>query len=94
MRQASLAVSTTNLQESASEPAGLPAAVTIEDWDTLFQAVTTRLTMSIGPLQVVPYRPEDCSQIETVVLQCVEALEQLHAMLKNERERRDNAAAR
>ena len=31
--------------------------------------------------------PENISQVGTVVLQCVEALEQLHAMLKNERER-------
>ena len=87
MRQASLAVSTTDLQEGASERAGLPAAVALEDWDTLFLAVTTRLTMTIGPLQVVPHRPENISQVVTVVLQCVEALEQLHAMLKNERER-------
>ena len=64
--------------------------MTIEDWDTLFLAVTTRLTMAIGPLQAVAHRPEDSSEIVTVVSQCVEALDQLHAMLKDERERRDN----
>ena len=93
MRRASLAVSIADLQESAPERAGLSAAVAIEDWDCLFQAVTARLTMTIGPLQIVPQRPEDSRQVVTVVLQCVEALGQLHAMLRNERERRDSIAA-
>ena len=59
----------------------LPTIV-IEDWDKLFHAVQIRLCSSIAPTD-----PLD-DKTRLTVLECVEALEQLHAALTLERQQR------
>ena len=68
-------------------PAGQPAVVAIEDWDDLFLAVRTRLELTVGTLAATLPEGEGAVWIRTGVLECVEALGQLHDMLRHERER-------
>lgn len=61
-----------------------------EDWDMLFRAVTYRLThcaTSVATSVYLPPAPQSASSIQAVVLECVEALEQLHAALRQQRSR-------
>lgn len=73
--------------------AGLPGSgpdVAIGDWNLLFEAVRARLVRTVGdhpgePL-AVPQLP--ASLVQAVVLDCVRALDQLHAALQRERSQR------
>lgn len=79
----------------------LPAAgdgqrqtIAAADWDALFDAVSARLRDTVGEdLQNPPYVPVfsaalSASLIQAVVLDCVGALDQLHAALRHERSQR------
>lgn len=65
-----------------------------QDWDTLFDAVTTRLRRSVGEdlhnPPDVPYHSTAlrASLIQAVVLDCARAMDKLHAALKHERSQR------
>ena len=59
----------------APPPAG-PSATTADDWDALFRAVRTRLQQSADA---------PAGQAQVIVEECVQALDQLHAMLAVER---------
>jgi hypothetical protein len=64
------------------------------DWDALFEAVAARLRHAVGedlhkPPEVPVYSAAlTASLIQAVVLDCVGALDQLHAALKQDRSQR------
>ncbi len=64
--------------------------ITIDDWDELFGAVKARLRLTVGELPGAFAIPEHdaTARVRIRVLECVEALEQLHVMLRIERSRR------
>lgn len=69
--------------------------IAVEDWDMLFRAVTDRLTQcatSVATSACLPPAPQSASSIQAVVLECVEALEQLHAALGQQQSRCSQAA--
>lgn len=62
------------------------------DWDAMFRAVESRLRQTVGERPAVIAEPQPQPQdaagrVQAVVLECVEALEQLHAALMLERDR-------
>ncbi len=65
----------------------------VEDWDALFRAVEVRLRSTVGePLAVAAPQTQVYGAavgVQTIVLECVAALEQLHTALKHERARRE-----
>lgn len=69
-------------------------AIDPQDWDTLFDAVTTRLRRSVGEdlhnPPDVPFHSAalSASLIQAVVLDCASAMDKLHAALKQERSQR------
>lgn len=66
------------------------AEIALEDWDMMFRAVTYRLTQcatSVATSACLPPAPQSASAVQAVVLECVEALEQLHAALRQQRPR-------
>jgi diguanylate cyclase len=54
------------------------------DWDLMFQAVATRLRLTLGAATAA----HSAGRISTIALECVQALEQLHAELTQERSQR------
>jgi hypothetical protein len=70
--------------------AHLNGATDIGDWNLLFEAVRARLVRTVGdhPAEApaVPQLP--ASLVQAVVLDCVRALDQLHAALEEERSQR------
>ena len=57
--------------------------ISIEDWDKLFQSVESRLCASIEALDPAH------AKVRMTVLECVEALDQLHvALMTRERQQR------
>jgi hypothetical protein len=73
----------------AAVPASVLAGVAMQDWDTLFTAVKTRLTMIAQPTDAPgqPQLPIDAAQVERLratILECVAALDQLHNMARDE----------
>lgn len=61
-----------------------------DDWDAMFRAVESRLRQTVGErLAVLPEsQPQDAAgRVQVIVLECVEALEQLHTALMLERDR-------
>ncbi len=54
--------------------------VAIEDWDDLFRAVTTRLTLTFDN----PQASTVSARLRAVALECVEALEQLRTTMTHE----------
>lgn len=66
----------------------------VADWDALYSAVETRLRHIVGEeLGVQPEVPQhaaslSASLVQAVVLDCVSALDQLHAALQQERRQR------
>lgn len=71
-----------------------PLEIAIEDWNALFRAVEARLLLSVGgKLASVPksQASEAAELVQSVVLECVTALHQLHIALAQEREQRDSS---
>lgn len=67
-----------------------PPTIEIEDWDELFRAVESRLTLTVGPRLTgtpEPQADDRAGRIQVIVLECVTALEQLHTALTHERAR-------
>jgi hypothetical protein len=63
------------------------ADIAIEDWDVLFSAVTVRLGLIVAERLVTTAdpRPEvEVNRVRVNVLECVAALDQLHATLTEE----------
>lgn len=60
--------------------------IVIEDWDDLFDAVTARLRSVIAERHATSAESPspEADRIRVNVLECVEALDQLHAALKEE----------
>lgn len=61
-----------------------------DDWDAMFRAVESRLRQTVGErLAVMPeLQPHHAAgRVQAIVLECVEALEQLHTALMLERDR-------
>lgn len=61
-----------------------------DDWDAMFRAVESRLRQTVGERLAVlaESQPQDAAgRVQAVVLECVEALEQLHTALMLERDR-------
>ncbi|MEP7302129.1 MAG: hypothetical protein ABI699_11415 [Caldimonas sp.] len=73
-------------RQHVCEPAGLAASVPGADWDELFLAVTTRLVATVTRPGVAA---DTGAEMKVAVLECAEALGQLHAMLGHERHRHD-----
>ena len=71
-----------------------PSSIPIEDWDALFFAVQTQLRHAVGEqLGVRPRTPTHSIEmaatlVQAIVLDCVGAMDQLHAALKQERSQR------
>ncbi len=69
-------------------------SITVADWDVMFDAVRSRLIQSVGErLGELPDVPQhsaelSASLVQAVVLDCVSALDQLHAALRQERSQR------
>ena len=73
------------LASAAASP--LRSSVATGDWDDMFSAVTARLGLIVTapPASTSASPPADeAIRIRLAVLECVAALEQLHATLKNE----------
>lgn len=65
-----------------------PADMDIKDWDTLFRAVLERLRQAVGEVPVVVCElnvPDPAGLMKCTVMECVEAFEQLHTVLKQAR---------
>ena len=77
----------------AAPPAPRPG-IAVADWDVMFDAVCARLIHAVGErLGDRPDVPQhsaefSASLVQAVVLDCVSALEQLHATLQQERSQR------
>ncbi|WP_457278643.1 hypothetical protein [Polaromonas sp. P5_D5] len=68
-----------------------PLDIAIADWDALFHAVKARLMLSVGEkLAAAPNSQagEAAELVQSIVLECVGALHQLHLALTQEREQR------
>ena len=68
-------------------------SVAIEDWDVLFSAVKARLTLIGQPQNAACAEPPTANALELVrasVLECVQALDQLHATARQELARCDD----
>lgn len=85
------------MTSSATDPGAHSASdlsTAIADWDVMFSAVQNRLQRSVGERlgqapDVPPHSAElSASLVQAVVLDCVSALDQLHASLQQERSRR------
>lgn len=69
-------------------------SIAVADWDVMFAAVRARLLHSVGErLGELPDVPQhsaelSASLVQAVVLDCVGALDQLHAALRQERSQR------
>ena len=69
-----------------------PLEIAIKDWDVLFRAVEARLLLSVSHrLASVPksQATEAAELVQSIVLECVAALHQLHIALTQERDQRD-----
>jgi len=81
-----------------SGPAPPRLSISVEDWDLLLLAVESRLRKAVGErLGALPETPQhsaalSASLVQAIVLDCVAALEQLHAALQTERGQRTDAS--
>lgn len=73
-----------------------PLDITVADWDVLFRAVKIRLMLSVGEKLAASAPPSQAGEaaelVQSIVLECVSALNQLHEALTQERGRRDPSA--
>ena len=77
-------------------PSHDPAVLPDSDWDALFNAVQARLRQAVVERLAATTAVEmhDATQrVQTIVLECATALDQLHVMLAHERARRERADA-
>ena len=75
---------------NAAANAGAPLNLSVQDWDDLFRAIQERLRHIVGDrnTDMAPLEMHDMGvSIQDGVLECVAALDQLHAALGLERER-------
>lgn len=74
-----------------------PLDIAVADWDALFRAVKIRLMLSVGEKLVATTPPSQAAEaaelVQSIVLECVGALQQLHQALTHERSQRDHPAA-
>ncbi|MBC7956463.1 MAG: GGDEF domain-containing protein [Cytophagales bacterium] len=73
------------------DPAGLPEAVSIEDWVDLLGAIEARLSQSVAEQVVGSHAlelPAGAGRVQASVMECVSALNQLHGTLQTEVARR------
>jgi hypothetical protein len=73
-----------------------PLDIAITDWDLLFRAVMVRLMLGVGEKLAAAPRSqagEAAEMVQSIVLECVDALHQLHLALMRERAERDHPAA-
>lgn len=79
---------------AARPPTRLASGIAIEDCDTLFNAVKTRLHLTVGEWLVTTtpelQRHGTSSRVQTSILECTAALDQLHMTLMNELGRRQH----
>jgi len=66
---------------ASASPAAAAAAAVHQDWDALFNAVTARLRDIAGTVATLPDLADMPQQARSRVLECVDALEQLHVSL-------------
>lgn len=69
-----------------------PLDIAIADWDVLFHAVRARLLLSVDEKLAAAPKPqagEAAERVQSIVLECVGALDQLHLALTQERGQRD-----
>lgn len=62
--------------------------IAVDDWDALFRAVLDRLSQSVGKVKATTpelQQSDSAVLIQTTVLDCVRALNQLHSALKHDR---------
>lgn len=74
-------------------PIGAAAAgdLSVDEWDLLFDAVRERLRLSVGErptAQSGAQAHDPVDRIQASVLECVQALDQLHGLLRQRRGRR------
>ena len=75
---------------NAASNAGAPLNLSVQDWDALFRAIQERLRQIVGERNTGTARlqmHDMGGSIQDGVLECVAALDQLHAALALERER-------
>ena len=86
------------LPEKQSEPLkpDHPLDIAVADWDVLFRAVKIRLMLSVGEKLAASAPASEAGEaaelVQSIVLECVSALNQLHLALTHERGRRDPSA--
>lgn len=76
--------------ESAPTQGGAPLNIPVEDWDILFRAVEERLTRMVDERHAATDHSgmhDMRGSARETVLECVAALDQLHAALAHERAR-------
>lgn len=77
-----------------AKTAELPPTISVDDWDSLFVAVEERLRQAVEERRdTLPDLPAhsaelSASQVQAIVLDCVDSLNLLHTALKQERSRR------
>jgi hypothetical protein len=67
-----------------------PPDIAIEDWDILMGAVKARLKRTVGESPVAapqPRRDDEARCVQSSVLECVAALDQLHMAMTHELDR-------
>jgi diguanylate cyclase len=72
---------------SRTAPKDLPSDVSIRDWDVMLRAVKARLRLTVGERLGAPHEPQvrdAVGRVQASVLECVAALDQLHATLTHE----------
>ena len=76
----SAAAKVINFDDSPAGPQPAPRMMAEEDWSLLFNAVQERLTQAVSAQASAGANPLPAlqAQLQTVVLECVEALQQLH----------------
>lgn len=82
-------VHTASGRPSATSSVCAPWNISIEDWDILFRAVEERLRRMVDERHTVTSHPrmnDLRGSVQETVLECIAALDQLHAALTHERE--------
>lgn len=87
----SFAIATRITATSQAVPVDVDVDVAMCDWSDLFDAVKSRLCSTVGDCLAISGNLESqqaANQIQTSVLQCVTALDQLHTTIQHELKRR------